>query len=124
METLTAVRAISALRVAWGTALNFKPDALLRAMVRDADRTGPLSLFARTVGIRDLVFGLGALLAALDAQRRSEIDRWLWLWLASDLADVFAGAAAARNVGRSGSIAAAAAPLPFVAAGLWSLRRL
>jgi len=124
METVTAVRAVSAVRAAWGAALTFKTDALLGAVVRDGERTGTLSLFARTVGIRDLVFGLGALVATFDARRESEIRRWLWLWLASDLADVYAGATASRKVGPSGSIAAAAAPLPFVAAGAWALRRL
>src|SRR5207247_2579360 len=90
-------------------------------MVPDAEPTGALFLFARTVGIRDLIFGLGALIDSLEDSDR--VDRWLWLWLANEVADVVAGALAAKHVGRAGAIAAAAAPLPLVAADIWALRQ-
>jgi hypothetical protein len=123
MEVLPAIRVLAGLRVAWGALLAFKTEPLVGAMVRDAPPSDSLMLFARTVGIRDLVFGLGALIAAFDKDTR-DLTRWLAVWLASDVADVVAGAAAARRTHRAGEVAAAAAPLPFVAAGAWALRKL
>jgi hypothetical protein len=81
-------------------------------------------LFARTVGIRDLVFGAACLSAVANGDDGRDVRRWLVAWLVSDVADLVAGMAATRHVGRSGAAAAAAAPLPFIAADVWVLRRL
>jgi hypothetical protein len=94
---------------------------LLRLIVRDAEPTGPLFLFAQTVGIRDLIFGLAALIDSIEDADR--VDRWLWLWLANEVADVIAGSLSARHVGRAGAIAAATVPLPLAAADIWAIRK-
>jgi len=124
METRTVVRAVATLRAAWGAALTFETEPLLRVMVRDGDATGSLLLFARTVGIRDLVFGLGALVSTMDERRSTDTRRWISAWLASDIGDAIAAATARRRVGPLGAFAAAAAPIPFIAAGLWMSFRL
>ena len=114
------LRSIAAMRLAFGAVLTIKTEAMLRMMVGDEPQTGSLVLFARAVGIRDLVLGLGALTASSDA----ELTRWSWISLGSDAADVAAGATATRHVGRGRAVAAAVTPIPFVAAGLWALRRM
>ncbi len=88
------VRVIALARAAFGAALAVKTTKMLRLMVPNEEPTGSLFLFARVVGIRDLVLGVGTL------------------------------AAASRYVGRGGAAAAALASLPFVAGGAWSLRGL
>ena len=118
------MRTVAAVRAGWGLALTVATRPLLRVMVRGEKPSGALVVFARTVGIRDLVFGTGCLLAASSPDGVRDLRRWLAVWLASDVADVAAGLTAARHLGRSGALAAAAAPLPFVGAGVWSLRRL
>ena len=120
MKPLRVIRIAAGLRAAIGLALTFKTTDVLRRTVRDAQPTGPLFVFAQTVGIRDLIFGLGALIESFEDPDR--VDRWVWFWLANELADVVAGALAARHVGRKGAIASAAAPLPFIAADVWALR--
>ncbi len=121
MKTLRVIRSVATIRTVIGFALTFKTGELLRITVPDAEPTGPLFLFARTVGIRDLIFGLGALIESL--QDSDRVDRWLWLWLANEAADVVAGALAAKHIGPAGAAAAAATPLPFVAADIWALRQ-
>ena len=121
VTTLRVIRLAAGLRAAIGLGLTFRTADILRATVRDAEPTGALFLFAQTVGIRDLIFGLGALIESLEDSDR--VDRWLWLWLANEVADVVAASLAAKHVGRSGAIAAATTPLPFVAADIWALRR-
>ncbi|MFY9587715.1 MAG: hypothetical protein WAT66_09700 [Actinomycetota bacterium] len=120
MKTLRAVRLVAGVRVAIGFALTFRTADVLRLTVRDVEPSGPIFVFAQTVGIRDLIFGLGALIESFEDPDR--VDRWVWLWLANEVADVIAGALAAPHIGRRGAIGAAAAPLPFVAADVWALR--
>lgn len=112
------------LRAAVGAALTFKTESVLRAVARDAPPTGPLLLFARTVGIRDLAFGLGALAAARSDPPSDGLSLWLWAWLANEVADVIAAATASRHVGRAGAFVASIAPLPLVAADIRALRSL
>ena len=120
VEPRLVIRAIAALRLAFGAALAIKTEPFLRLMVRNETHSGSLVLFARALGVRDVALGLGALTATSDADLR----RWSWVCLASDVADVAAGATGVRHVGRGKALAAAATPIPFVAAGLWALRRL
>jgi hypothetical protein len=71
------------------------------------------AVLVRTIGVRDLVLGAGAL-AAL---RRDSEEARLWTqtgWL-SDIADVVIALASYRQLGARGTFLAAAAPLPFVA---------
>jgi hypothetical protein len=117
------VRGAAALRVGIGVVVTFATVPFLRATVRDQAPSGALVLYARTVGIRDLVFG-AACLSALGNGNRRDVRRWLGAWLVNELADVVAGIAATRHVGRSGAVAAAAAPLPLIAVDIWALGRL
>lgn len=123
MKTITAIRGLAIARAAVGAAFAFRTEKMLRLTVRDSPPTGALFAFAQTVGIRDLIFGLGALVATRDGQS-NEAQRWLKAWLASDVGDVIAGATASRHLGRGGAAAAAAVPLPFIGAGIWALKRL
>ena len=122
MQDTSLVKGVSAVRAAVGVALALATRPLLRSTVRREPLTGPLVLFARTVGIRDFVFGAGSLAAAMKPDADSDVGRWLTAWAVSDVADVVA-ALTARDIDRSGALAAAAAPLPLLAAGMWALRR-
>ena len=92
-------------------------------MVRGEEASGSHVLFARTVGIRDALFGLGALLSSLDPKRTAETRRWVQLWLANEIADVVAAFATSRQLGVTGAAVAASVPLPFIAVDLWVLAR-
>jgi hypothetical protein len=76
------------------------------------------TVLVRTIGIRDLVVGAGAL-AAL---RRDPPTARLWVQsgLVSDVADVLLALCSYRQLGARGTLVAAVAPLPFIAAVRWS----
>jgi hypothetical protein len=93
-------------------------------MLRDENPSGSFVLFARTVGIRDALFGLGCLLSTSEAGRRNETRRWVHLWLANEVADVMAAIASTRRLGVAGAATAAAVPLPLIAVDVWTLRHL
>src|SRR6266480_1305609 len=121
---MAVVRGIAGTRACVGLALTIATRPFLRLAVRGEPHSGSLVLFARTVGIRDLVFGTGSYLAAASPDSTRDLRRWLTAWLVSDAADVIAALAAPEGVSKAGALTAAAAPLPFVAAGVWALRRL
>lgn len=116
------LRGTSLARVGIGVAMTFGTRRLLRTMLRDEAPSASFELFARTVGIRDTVFGLGCLLASFGDGR--EARRWVRLWLANEVADVIVAAAASRRLGARGAVTAAVPPLPFIAADVWVLRNL
>jgi hypothetical protein len=124
VKALTVVRAAAATRIGIGAALALGTGAVLRAMLRDEEPSGSYILFARTVGIRDALFGLGCLLSTLDTGRSQETRRWVQLWLANEVADVVAAIAMTRRLGVAGAATAAAAPLPLIAVDVWTLRQL
>jgi len=124
MQARSAVRAIALARAAFGAVLTVRTTSLLRMLVRNAEPTGSLFLFARTVGIRDLVLGVGTLLASFDDENGDGLRRWAEISLASDAMDTAAGMLSARHVGVVGSIQATTASIPFVAGGWWALRHL
>jgi hypothetical protein len=93
-------------------------------MLRDEKPSTSLVLFARTVGIRDALFGLGCLLSTLEPSRGGETRRWVQLWLANEVADVVAAIAMSRQLGVAGAAGAAGAPLPLIAVDVWTLRHL
>ncbi len=93
-------------------------------MLGDEKPSSSLVLFARTVGIRDALFGLGCLLSTLDPSRAGETRRWVQLWLANEAADVVAAIAMSRRLGVAGAASAAGAPLPLIAVDVWTLRHL
>ena len=74
-------------------------------------------LLMRTIGVRDLVLGVGAATAAPLAQ-----EHWGRAALASDAIDVAVGTLAIPKVGAAGGLVAALLPVPFVAADVWELR--
>jgi phage tail tape-measure protein len=117
------VRAVALARAGFGAVLTLRTAPVLRAMVRNEEPTGSLFLFARTLGIRDLVLGAGTFIASFD-DGPADLRRWVRTCLASDAADAIAGATAARHIGVAGSATATLASLPFVAAGWRSLRNL
>jgi hypothetical protein len=108
------------MRIGIGTTLAFGTGRV----VRDEKPSGSLVLFARTVGIRDALFGLGCLLSTLEPSRAGETRRWVQLWLANEVADVVAAVAMSRQLGATGTASAAAAPLPLIAVDAWTLRHL
>jgi hypothetical protein len=124
MEARSAIRGIAVARAAFGAVLTVKTAQLLRMMVRDAKPAGSLFLFARTVGIRDLVLGVGTLLASFGEDNTDDLRRWVRVSMASDALDVVSGMTSARHVGVVGALEATAASIPFVAGGWWGLRRL
>lgn len=122
MEALRTVRGVAASRAAFGAVLTIWTEPFLRLFVRDAPPTGPLLMFARTVGIRDLVLGLGGLAAS--RRDGNDVERWVAISLLSDVGDAIAGATASRHIGRGKAAATAILPVPFIAAGMWALVRL
>jgi hypothetical protein len=80
-------------------------------------------LLMRTIGIRDLVLGLGAVAAARAGDPR-DIRRWTAAALASDSLDAAASFGSTRSVGKRDSRAAAALALAFACGDLYALRRI
>lgn len=124
MKALTLVRTAAAIRVAIGTTLAIGTGSVLRGMLRDEKPSSSFVLFARTVGIRDALFGLGCLLSTLETGSTGETRRWVQLWLANEVADVVAALAMSRQLGVAGAASAAGAPLPLIAVDVWTLRHL
>jgi len=122
-RVLAVVRVAAAARVALGVALTVGTRPLVGAMAPEAEPSGQFLLFARTVGIRDALFGLGCLLATRQ-EGRSDLRRWVGLWAANEVADVVAALTAVRLLGPRGALFAAAPPLPFIAVDRWALRQL
>lgn len=122
-RVLDVVRVAAAARVALGVALTVGTRPLVAAMAPEAEPSGQLLLFARTVGIRDALFGLGCLLATRQ-ERRSDLRRWVGLWAANEVADAVAALTAVRLLGPRGALFAAVPPLPFIAVDRWALRHL
>ena len=83
--------------------------------------TGAALLLMRTIGIRDLVLGLGTLCASR-SNDQSEARRWVKATLASDALDTLVSLAALRSIGRRDSMFAAALALGFVCGDLQALR--
>src|SRR5438270_615390 len=88
MRTTSVVRSVAGARVGVGLALTVATRPVLRLTVRGEPHSAPLVLFARTVGIRDLVFGAASFAAAGRPDEARNLRRWLAAWLVSDVADV------------------------------------
>jgi hypothetical protein len=110
---------IACVRIAVGVGLAAAPRRATGAPVADA-ASGPMVLMTRTVGIRDLVIGIGTASAAR-ARDTSDTKRWLAIGLLSDLLDVATGAASARSIGKRRAMVSALIPVPVIAADLWAL---
>jgi hypothetical protein len=118
VKATTVLRSAAIARVGIGAAFVIGARPLLSVLLRSEEPSESFVLFARTVGIRDTLFGLGCLVAGDDARR------WVQLWLANETADVIAAIVASRRLGFTAGAAAAVSPLPLVAADIWVLRRL
>ena len=105
------IQAMGVLRAAVGVALLAAP----KAIGRNDDATS--ALLMRTIGVRDLVLGVGAATASGAAA-----VHWGKAVLASDSIDVIVGTAAIPKVGIRGGLTAALLPVPFALADVWALR--
>jgi hypothetical protein len=83
--------------------------------------TGTDLLLMRTIGIRDLVLGLGTVTAAQGAEE-SGARRWVKATLASDALDTIVSLAAMRAIGRRDALLAAGLAAVFVCGDLQALR--
>ncbi len=108
------------LRTSVGIALMAAPGAPMRLAGTESP-TGAALLLMRTIGIRDLVLGLGTVSAAR-SNDESEARRWVQATLASYAIDVVVSLAALRSIGRRDSLIAAGLALGFVGGDLQALR--
>jgi hypothetical protein len=93
------------LRVGVGVGMIVAPGVILG--ISDRRRATPTSAFLlRTIGIRDLVLGLGVV-AAARSDRADDLRRWTSMALASDVLDVTASMAAGGTIGVRDSMVAA-----------------
>jgi hypothetical protein len=83
--------------------------------------TGAALLLMRTIGIRDLVLGLGTV-SASRSNDQSDARRWVKATLASDALDTVVSLAALRSIGSRDSLFAAALALGFVYGDVQALR--
>jgi hypothetical protein len=108
------------LRTSVGLALMVAPGAPMR-LAGGEPPTGTALLLMRTIGIRDLVLGLGTVTAAQTADE-SDQRRWVQATLASDALDTIVSLAAMRSIGRRDAFLAAGLALAFVCGDLQALR--
>jgi hypothetical protein len=108
------------LRAAVGVALMAAPGAPMR-LAGTQSPTGTALLLMRTIGIRDLVLGLGTVRAARSADE-SDAPRWVKATLASDALDTVVSLAAMRSIGKRDAVFAAGLAAAFVCGDLQALR--
>jgi hypothetical protein len=108
------------LRTSVGLALMVAPGAPMRLAGTESP-TGTALLLMRTIGIRDLVLGLGTVTAAKSGDE-ADTRRWTKATLASDALDTVVSLAAMRSIGRRDSLFAAGLALAFVCGDLQALR--
>jgi hypothetical protein len=108
------------LRTSVGIALIAAPGAPMRLAGAESP-TGAALLLMRTIGIRDLVLGLGAVSAARSGVE-DDARRWTRATLASDALDTVVSLAAMRSIGRRDSWFAAGLAFGFVCGDIHALR--
>jgi hypothetical protein len=119
---VTSYEAMGWLRAAVGVALIVAPGAPMR-LSGQQEPTGADLLLMRTIGIRDLVLGLGTVAAARSDDVR-DVRRWTAAALASDSIDSAASLASFRSIGKRDSVSAAVLALTFVCGDLQARRRI
>jgi hypothetical protein len=117
---VTSYEAMGWLRTAVGVALIAAPKAPMRLAGRK-EPDGADALLMRTIGIRDLVLGLGTA-AASRSGNTSDVRRWTSAALASDSLDVAASLASYRAIGKRDSLSAAMLAFIFVCGDLKARR--
>jgi len=105
-----------------GVALILAPRAPMRLSGREQP-TGASVLLMRTIGIRDLVLGLGTVLAAKSSEP-SDVVRWNSAALVSDSLDTVVSLASSRSIGKRDAWAAAALAFTFVCGELRARREV
>jgi len=118
----TVASGVAWLRVGVGLALTFAPRSVLK-LQSEGEPSGSFLLMTRTVGIRDLVVGLGSVSAARSSND-DDVRRWVIVGLLSDVLDIAAAATSTRSIGKRAALVAALVPIPVVAADLRALRLL
>jgi hypothetical protein len=118
--SITSCEAMGWLRAAVGVALVAAPAAPMRLSGREEPTSAGL-LLMRTVGVRDLVLGLGAVAAAKSGGDK-DVRRWTTAALASDSLDVAVSLASFRSIGKRDSWSAAVLALAFVGGDLRARR--
>ena len=119
--SITSGEAMGWLRTAVGVALIVAPAAPMRLSGREEPTSAGL-LLMRTVGIRDLVLGLGTVAAARSSDVQ-DVRRWTAAALASDSLDAAVSVASFRSIGNRDSWSAAVLALAFVCGDLHARRR-
>jgi hypothetical protein len=119
--SITSYEAMGWLRAAVGVALIAAPAAPMRLSGRE-EPTGASVLLMRTIGIRDLVLGLGTV-AAARSDDAGDVRRWTASALASDSLDVAISMASSRSIGKRDSWAAALLASVFVCGDIEAWRR-
>ena len=107
------------LRAGVGAALMIAPGVPMRISGREEPTSAEL-LLMRTIGVRDLVLGLGSVAAARSGGR--DARRWGTATLASDSIDVAVSLASWRSIGKRDSWGAAMLALAFVGGDLTARR--
>jgi hypothetical protein len=120
--TVASYESMGWLRTAVGIALIAAPGVPMR-LAGQREPTGTDLLLMRTIGIRDLVVGLGTV-AAARSQEVGDARRWTAAALASDSLDVVASLASVRSIGKRDSLGAALLALVFVGGDLHARRSL
>lgn len=100
------------LRTAVGAALIVAPQVPMRFSGRE-EPTGASILLMRTIGIRDLVLGLGTVTAARSTDGGDGARRWTSMAMASDSIDTVVSLASFRSIGKRDSVAAAVLAFVF-----------
>jgi hypothetical protein len=113
---ITSSETMGWLRTAVGIALIAAPGVPLRLSGR-AEPTGAGLLLMRTIGIRDLVLGLGSVAAARSGDA-GDIRRWSAVVLASDSLDAVVSLASFRSIGKRDSCAAGVLSAAFICGDL------
>jgi hypothetical protein len=120
--SMTGSQAIGWLRAAVGVGLMVAPGVPMR-LAGGPEPSGADLLLMRTIGIRDLVLGLGTVAAAASSDL-TDVRRWTAVALASDSLDVAASLAGYRSIGKRDAWGAALLALTFACADLEGRRRL
>jgi hypothetical protein len=110
------------LRTAVGAALIVAPKVPMRFSGRE-EPTGASVLLMRTIGIRDLVLGLGTVTAARSNDGSDGVRRWTAMAMASDSIDTVVSLASFRSIGKRDSVAAAVLALVFACGDLLALQQ-
>lgn len=115
MQRTLATRLLSGGRMALGLAMLAAPEKVGEGWVGAAAARGGGTIALRAVGVRDVVLGLGTLLA----DRDGDAARWLEAGIVADVADTFSTLAAMEDVGTQQALGSAAVAAAAAGAGLW-----